>query len=106
MSVQDFKKYKPSLLFIGIVDLFHKYLISKVKIVEEDASKTWTEQLSKHIRNNDLQIMEACRKVLKDFEEDLIVCEDWMEMFDVLGFLDEISDPQEFLKNYLQNFAK
>lgn len=105
-NVQEFKKYKPSLLFIGIVDLFHKYLISKVKIAEEDAAKSWTEHLSKHIRNNDLQIMEACRKVLKDFEEDLIVCEDWLEMFDVLGFLDEINDPQEFLKNYLQTFAK
>jgi hypothetical protein len=29
--------------------------------------------------------MEICRKVLKDFEEELLVCEDWLEMFDVMG---------------------
>jgi hypothetical protein len=29
--------------------------------------------------------MEVCRKVLKDFEEELLVCEDWLEIFDVMG---------------------
>lgn len=51
-------------------------------------------------------LMEACKKVLKEFEEELIVCEDWMEMFDVLGFYQDTNDPIEFLQNYLQNFAK
>ena len=75
--------------------------------------------------------MEACRKVLKEFEEDLMVCEDWMEMFDVLGknlnfirhkfwicfkllnlisfskgYLEEIAEPTEFLKAYLTTFSK
>jgi len=61
----------------------------------------WTELFSAFIRQNDLAIMEACRKVLKEFEEDLLVCDTWQEMFDVLGFLDEVSEPQEFLRNLL-----
>ena len=45
----------------------------------------WTEKFGNYIRHNDIVIMEVCRKVLKNFEEDLLVCEDWLEMFDVMG---------------------
>jgi hypothetical protein len=48
--------------------------------------------------------MEACKRTLKEFEEDLMVCESMLEMFDVLGFLDEISDPMDFLKNFLATY--
>ena len=81
MNVQEFAKYKSSLLFIGIVQLFHKHLNAKVP--EEGAS--WTERFANYIRNNDLPMMDACRRVLKEFEDELLVCEDWMEIFDVLG---------------------
>ena len=47
--------------------------------------KAWTEKFGNYIRRNDIAIMEICRKVLKDFEEELLVCEDWLEMFDVMG---------------------
>ena len=93
----------------------------------EDGSATWAELFGAYLRQNDLVIMEACRKVLKDFEEDLMACETWLEMFDALGkfyqphmnreyfiliqsnqigYLDEINDPQEFLKAYLQHYSK
>ena len=51
----------------------------------EEASGTWAELFGAYLRQNDLVIMEACRKVLKDFEEDLMACETWLEMFDALG---------------------
>jgi hypothetical protein len=58
------------------------------KVLNDENSQTmstWTEQLAYYIRHNDVPLMEACRKVLKEFEEELIVCEDWIEIFDVLG---------------------
>lgn len=88
VTIQEFKKYKASLLFIGLVDLFYKYFNSKVILDDEtNSSQIWTEKFSTYIRHNDINIMEVCRKVLKDFEEELLVCEDWLEMFDVMGKL-------------------
>jgi hypothetical protein len=71
-----------------------------------DDQQSWTERFAYFIRHNDIMLMEASKKVLKEFEEELIVSEDWMEMFDVLGFYQDTSDPVEFLQNYLQNFTK
>jgi len=112
VTIQEFKKYKPALLFIGLVDLFYKHLNSKILADENNETtnlnvvQTWTEKFGNYIRHNDIAIMEICRKVLKDFEEELLVCEDWLEMFDVMGFLEDVNDPLEFLKTCLQNFAK
>ena len=84
-SIQEFKKYKPSLLFIGLVNLLFKHINQKVPFSNDDPQQVWTEKFGTYIRHNDIALMESCRKVLKEFEEELMVCEDWMEMFDVLG---------------------
>lgn len=81
LEVLEFKKYKPSLLFIGFVNLFFKYINSK--IVYQD--QVWTEVFASYIRKNDTVLLEDCKKILKEFEEELMICEDWLEMFDVLG---------------------
>ena len=92
-------------MFIGLVDLFHRNLNAKIGYEAEAASAaSWTETLCTYIRKNDVAIMEACKRTLKEFEEDLMVCESMLEMFDVLGFLDEISDPMDFLKNFLVTY--
>jgi hypothetical protein len=117
-------------LFIGLVSLFFKHINQKVPFSSEDSQQVWTEKFGTYIRHNDIALMEACRKVLKEFEEDLMVCEDWMEMFDVLGknfkhwyqfwicfkllklicflkgYLEDITEPTEFLKAYLTTFSK
>jgi len=105
-TIQEFKKYKPSLLYIGLVELFYKHFHSKVTLNEENNSQAWTEKFATYIRHNDITIMEVCAKILKNFEEELLVCEEWLEMLDVMGFLEEINDPYEFLKNYLLTFSK
>ena len=86
-SVQEFKKYKSSLLYIGIVNLFFKHINNKVPFSVEDPSQIWTEILGNYIRHNDIVLMESCRQILKEFEEELMLCEDWNEMFDVIGNL-------------------
>jgi E3 ubiquitin-protein ligase UBR4 len=106
-TIQEFKKYKPALLFIGLVNLIFKNVNQKCQAdSSETSSPVWTEKFATYIRHNDIGLMDACRKILKEFEEDLMVCEDWVEMFDVLGFLEEISEPVEFLRTYLSTFAK
>jgi hypothetical protein len=91
---------------------------------------TWTETFATYIRHNDVALMESCGKILKEYEEELFVCEDWMEMFDVLSkfyflkklfffnqvflivpslltdLLQDISDPVEFLQGYLPTVSK
>jgi hypothetical protein len=84
--VLDFKKYKPSLLFFGLINLLFKHIHEKVKVDEDTSSfANWNERLANYIRRNDILLMDSCRKVLKEFEEELLVCEDWTEFFDVLG---------------------
>ncbi|CAF0999945.1 unnamed protein product [Brachionus calyciflorus] len=84
-TVQEFKKYKPSLLFMGLVNLFYRHILSKVSL----EGQVWTEQLANYVRHNDVSLMESY----------------WLEIFDVLGFMQEfdISDPVEFLTTYLQS---
>lgn len=84
-TIQEFKKYKPSLLYIGLVELFYKHFHSKVTLNEENNSQAWTEKFATYIRHNDITIMEVCAKILKNFEEELLVCEEWLEMLDVMG---------------------
>ena len=106
--IQEFKKYKPSLLYIGLVNLLFKHIHQKVGSSDSPAGdlQSWTERFANYIRHNDISLMESCRRVLKEFEEELMVCEDWLEMFDVLGFYQDTNDPIEFLQTYLQNFSK
>jgi hypothetical protein len=68
------------------------------------ANQSWTESLASYIRSNDVQIMEACNQILNEFEDEIMKCEDWSEMMDVLGLLDDIPDPLEHFKKYLASF--
>ena len=97
------------MLFFGLINLFFKFVHQKVESDDQQGqaqAQSWSEKFATFIRHNDIGLMESCRKVLKEFEEELMVCEAWQEMFDVLGLLTDIEDPAEFLKSYLQNFSK
>ncbi len=85
------------MLFIGLVGLLFKHIHEKVDFTDNstsaaastdttaNSSKNWSEVFATYIRNNDVTLMENCAKCLKEFEEELIVCEDWLEIFDVLS---------------------
>jgi hypothetical protein len=91
------------LLFIGLVGLLFKHIHVKAYAEANAASvasatpatgtvttsttASWPETFANYIRHNDVALMESCAKVLKEFEEELMVCEDWMEIFDVLSKL-------------------
>lgn len=117
------------MLFIGLINLFYSNLHGRVEYPKvEGSGEIWTEALANYIRHNDIGLMDSCKTVLRQFEEELMVCEDWIEMFDVLGifylfpvflcdietcinfilcilgFLSEINDPVEFLKTHLNSF--
>ena len=75
-TLQEFKKYKPALLFFGLISLIFKFVHQRaLSSVEQDtanaasATTQWTEQLATYIRHNDIALMESCRKILKQFEE-------------------------------------
>ncbi len=93
------------MLFIGLVGLLFKHIHEKA-FAEANAAAasaiavataapatptvnnpSWPETFATYIRHNDVALMESCVRILKEFEEELMVCEDWMEMFDVLSKL-------------------
>ena len=72
--------------------------------MNKDEKSTWTEGLAFYIRANDAQVVDTCRDILKVYEEELSVCDDWIEIIDVLGMLDTFSDPVTQFGNYLATF--
>jgi len=100
-KLHEFKKYKPAILYFALINLLFENLHQKVN---KDEKHTWTESLALYIRANDAQVVDTCRDILKVYEEDISVCEDWIEIIDVLGMLDTFSDPVTQFGNYLATF--
>ena len=50
-----------------------------------------------YIRNNSRSLVDNGDKLLKLFEEDILVCESFDEFCDAAGLLEDIPDPQAFL---------
>ena len=48
---------------------------------------SWSSTLADYIRNNDKPLIEACDKVLRGYEDELLPCESVAEIMDVIGML-------------------
>ena len=80
---------------INLIYLINSFTLKVLFILKFKSNIIYNNcKLNHIIRHNDIKIMEVCRKVLKDFEEELLVCEDWLEIFDVMGKI------YIYIKNY------
>ncbi|KAL4218587.1 perineurial glial growth [Mactra antiquata] len=98
-TVKDYNIYKPYLIFFGLVDALYQCLFKKVALKEDD----WTRNLADYIRNNDKLMTESCDKVLSSYQDEMLQCESFTELVDVLGMLDEITEPEKFLKDLIES---
>ncbi|KAH6944608.1 hypothetical protein HPB50_004249 [Hyalomma asiaticum] len=62
----------------------------------------WSVALADYIRHNDQQHLELGDKLLRNFEEQVLTCQSFMEYCDVMGLLCEIPNPDAFLLESLQ----
>jgi len=99
-EAKDYQVYKPVLMFFSLVNQLH--LLCKSKLSKCD---DWQQQMSIYLRNNDDANLKAAEKLLKRFEEDVMPCESFGEFCDVEGLLEEIPDPDQFLKDVLSPYC-
>ncbi|BFZ02848.1 hypothetical protein BsWGS_05885 [Bradybaena similaris] len=99
-SVQPYSVYKPLLVFFGLVNAFFDKLFMKVKHSE---GALWTKSLFEYIRHNDKPILEQCDQILRMYQEELLPCESFLEFVDVIGMLEEIPNPEDFIKDCLSS---
>ncbi|RUS88506.1 hypothetical protein EGW08_003764 [Elysia chlorotica] len=94
-SMQPLSAYKAQLVFFGLVNAFFLKMFAKVKHAE---SAVWSKSLFEHIRQQDKACLEQCDQVLRLYQEEMLPCESVPEFLDVIGMLEEISDPEEVLR--------
>uniref|UniRef100_A0A2C9K8S7 UBR-type domain-containing protein n=1 Tax=Biomphalaria glabrata TaxID=6526 RepID=A0A2C9K8S7_BIOGL len=99
-TVQAYSTYKVLLIYFGLANAFFDKVFVKV---QQGENVLWTKALFEFIRHNDKQILDLCDQVLRVYQEELLTCESLAEFIDVIGMLDEINDPPEFIKTCLQS---
>jgi E3 ubiquitin-protein ligase UBR4 len=97
-TVKDFAVYKPYLVFFGLANCIMTQLFAKC---HTSSDSNWTAALADYIRNNDQVLQEGARKVLSIFEQEILMSESVDELCDVLGMLDEVSDPTTLISDTL-----
>ncbi|XP_052093919.1 E3 ubiquitin-protein ligase UBR4-like [Mytilus californianus] len=99
-TVLEYSVYKPYFVFFGIVDMVYDKLFKKVTV---PADSNWSGTLADYIRNNDKPLIEACDKVLRGYEDELLPCESVAEVIDVLGLLSDIPDSTAFMTELMSS---
>ncbi|XP_039612074.1 E3 ubiquitin-protein ligase UBR4 isoform X4 [Polypterus senegalus] len=99
-TVKEFSVYRSPLLFWGLVDLIYKMF---KKVPTSNTEGGWSFSLAEYIRHNDMPIYEASERALKAFQDELMPAESFSEFLDVVGLLEEITDPDSFLQDLLNS---
>ncbi|XP_037079445.1 E3 ubiquitin-protein ligase UBR4-like [Pollicipes pollicipes] len=94
---QSFALYRPYLIFFGLVDGLYGTVLARAP-----ADGDWCAALAEYIRHHDQQLLEACDRLLRAYQQEMLPCASLQEMFDVLGVLAETGEPDAFLRDALQ----
>ncbi|XP_063242107.1 E3 ubiquitin-protein ligase UBR4 isoform X2 [Bacillus rossius redtenbacheri] len=99
---RDYSAYKGYLVFFGLVDAIYNYYFKKVSVSSEDQ---WPSTLADYIRHNDEALMKASEKLLATYRTELLPCTSFEEFCDVAGLLNDIEDPDSFLKSVIRSLT-
>ncbi|KAK7896704.1 hypothetical protein WMY93_022029 [Mugilogobius chulae] len=97
---KEYAVYRSPLLFWGLVDLVYDMFR---KVPTSTTEGGWSFSLAEYVRHNDMPIYEASERVLRAFQDELMPAESMSELFDVVGLLSEIPDPDSFLQDVLNS---
>ncbi|CAF3628387.1 unnamed protein product [Adineta steineri] len=81
-ALKPFAIYKTSLIFFGLVNAFFVHMLKPR--LDTISTTPYNQQLAQFLRNNDAFIMEACTKILKHFEQDLLSSQTFETLFTAL----------------------
>lgn len=90
--------YRPYLCYLAMVDGLYNIF----KRVSCSHDESWSVALADYIRHSDQALLELGDKLLRNFEEQVLTCQSFMEYCDVMGLLCEIPNPDAFLQESLQ----
>ena len=91
--------YRPYAVFWGLVDGLYGVVLARAP---SDAGGDWCAALAEYIRHHDQPLLEACDRLLRRYQQELLPAASLPEMLDVLGVLEEVGDPDTFLREALQ----
>ncbi|XP_015793075.1 E3 ubiquitin-protein ligase UBR4-like isoform X2 [Tetranychus urticae] len=99
----DYSVYKSSLIFFALIDSLYSIMFKMVLPKADENSgvscETWTLALAEYIRNNDQALLENGDKLLRFYEQDLLLCQSFYELIDVLALHHLVPDPDTFLES-------
>ncbi|XP_077538894.1 E3 ubiquitin-protein ligase-like protein poe isoform X3 [Haemaphysalis longicornis] len=95
---REFAVYRPYLCYLAMVDGLYNIF----KRVSCSHDESWSVALADYIRHSDQALLELGDKLLRNFEEQVLTCQSFMEYCDVMGLLCEIPNPDAFLQESLQ----
>lgn len=81
-TLKPFASYRTALIFFGLIQAFFSYLLKPM--LDTTSTLPYHQQLAQCLRNNDAHIMEACTRILKHFEQDLLAQQSFDGFFAVL----------------------
>ncbi|UJR08441.1 hypothetical protein I4U23_012711 [Adineta vaga] len=83
-ALKSFATYKTSLVFFGLVNAFFVHMIKSR--LDMTSTTPYNQQLAQFLRSNDAFIMEACTKILKHFEQDLLPSQTFETLFHTFNY--------------------
>eukprot|EP00164_Ancoracysta_twista_P001250 GFYU01001640.1.p1 GENE.GFYU01001640.1~~GFYU01001640.1.p1 ORF type:complete len:155 (-),score=49.19 GFYU01001640.1:58-522(-) len=106
-------KYKPALIFFGLIDQLHKTLNRKYTQEKDThppvpATPEQHENATLRLRYNDQKVLEDLKEVLSMYEDEMLPCESTDELMDVIEVMDialEDSDTCETFITKCENLA-
>lgn len=95
-QARSYVTYKPYLLFFGMIEAAYTHMFQDVKAAE---NTQWPGAIFQYIRSHDWKVIENSKRYLKFYENDLLPCESFTELCDILGLLPEIENADEFFQS-------
>ncbi|XP_054271979.1 E3 ubiquitin-protein ligase UBR4-like isoform X4 [Macrosteles quadrilineatus] len=94
----DYSVYKSTLVFFGLVDIIYKQYFKGISVSSEEQ---WPTTLADYIRHNDETLLKCSERLMAAYTDELLPATSFEEICDVLGFLNEITDPSTYIKDIL-----
>ncbi|KAB0801611.1 hypothetical protein PPYR_03797 [Photinus pyralis] len=96
-SLKEYSVYKPYLVMFGLIDGIYSNFFKNISGTDEQ----WSNNLADYIRHNDEALLKASERLLGFYTDELLPCTSFSEFCDVMGLLDVISDPENYIRDLI-----
>ncbi|KAF5296758.1 hypothetical protein FQR65_LT10159 [Abscondita terminalis] len=96
-TVKEYSVYKPYLVMFGLINGIYNNFFKNITGPDEQ----WSSNLADYIRHNDEALLKASERLLGFYTDELLPCTSFSEFCDVVGLLDVVSDPENYIRDLL-----